>query len=100
MGGEMVQSRAEAVITEDGKGVICISRDGRVRWQKGVPLLSEWQRLIKREFAVDLENGQFQYADNESHGEIVAVFTPYGSLDFNLTYDALSGDLLKIDESR
>lgn len=100
MEDKLVQQTTKAVISEDGKSVICISEDGSMRWKRGAPSLSEWQRLAKRKSDVDVENGRFQYVDNGSCDQIVAVFTPYCGLDFNLTYAAFSGELMKIDEAR
>jgi hypothetical protein len=97
---KVLQRPVTAVISEDGKSVICISDDGSIRWARGAPLLSEWQLLAKRRATVDVENGRFQYVDDETCGQVVAVFTPYCGLDFNLTYAATTGDLMKIEEAR
>ena len=96
----MITDEATTKISDDGKILICISKDQNVRWKRKGPSIYEWQRLSKKHASVDVENGRFQYAGNESHGKIVAVFTPWCGLDFNLTYLADSGELLSIDEAR
>lgn len=96
----MVQSKATAEVSGDGKSIICRSADGRVRWSKNAPSYDDWQRLAKRPVSVNLEAGIFQCVGGEHEGMIIAVFTPGRSLDFNLTYIAGTGELIKISEAR
>lgn len=96
----MIHGRATAEVSGDGKSVICRSADGQVRWTRSAPSPDDWQRLAKRPVSVDLEAGIFQYVGDEIKGVIIAVFTPGRSLDFNLTYAADTGDLIRIAEAR
>ncbi|MFC5459278.1 hypothetical protein [Massilia niabensis] len=88
---KMVQCRATAEISIDGKCVTCRFVDGRVKWARDAPSLEEWNQLAKHPVAVDLKGGKFQYVGDEIDGVIISVFTPGGSLDFNLTYLAETG---------
>jgi hypothetical protein len=47
-----------------------------------------------------MEAGIFQYVGDEIDGMIIAVFAPGRSLDFNLTYSADTGNLIRINEAR
>lgn len=96
----MIKSKAMAELSCDGKSIICRSANGRVRWSRNAPSYPDWQRLAKRPVSVDLEAGIFQYVGDENEGVIIAVFTPGRSLDFNLTYSAATGELIKINEAR
>jgi hypothetical protein len=96
----MVQGKATAQVSDDGKCVICRSANGHVRWSRSAPSSHDWLRLAKHPVSVDLEAGRFQYVGDEIDGMIIAVFTPGRSLDFNLTYSADTGDLIRIHEAR
>jgi hypothetical protein len=67
---------------------------------KASPSIHEWQSLAKHPVTQDLENGRFQYVDDELRRRIVAVFTSQCGLDFTLNYAANSGELIIIDEAR
>lgn len=95
----MVYGLATAEISIDGRCLTCRSVDGRVKWTRYVPSLEEWNQLAKRLVAVDLKGGKFQYAGDEADRVIIAVFAPGGSLDFNLTFLAATGELINIHES-
>ena len=96
----MIQGKASAVVSGDRKSVICRSVDGRVRWTRSAPSSHDWNRLAKRPVSVDMEAGIFQYVSDEIQSVIIAIFTPGRSLDFNLTYNSDTGDLIRIDEAR
>lgn len=89
-----------AKISDDGKSVTCYSANGRLMWTRYAPSYADWQRLAKRPVAVDLAAGVFRYVGDELEGVIIAVFTPGRGLDFNLTYTAETGDLIRINEAR
>ena len=96
----MIDNKATAELSGNGKQVICRSANGHVRWTRCVPSASDWLRLAKHPVSVDPEAGEFQYVGDENEGVIIAVFTPGRSLDFNLTYTADDGELIAIHEAR
>ena len=87
-------------ISLDGKTLICRSPNGEVSWSNGTPSLLDWRRLTKRRVDGDVAAGIFRYVERRVAGFIVAVFTPYRGLDFNLTYAVDTGELIRIDEAR
>jgi hypothetical protein len=89
-----------AEIADEGRYLICRSVDGRVKWTRGAPSNTEWHRLRKRSIDSDVEAGRFKYVESQISEVIVAVFTPYRGLDFNLTYTVDAGELIKISEAR
>ena len=96
----MMEGKATAEITDDGKHVICRSASGRVKWTRDRPSSKEWTLLAKHPVLVQPEEGLFQYVGDEIEGVIIAVFTPGRSMDFNLTYAVENGNLIAIHEAR
>jgi hypothetical protein len=96
----MTSEAIVAEISDDGRYLICRSVDGRVKWMRGAPSNAEWHRLRKRSIDSDVEAGRFKYVESHISEVIVAVFTPYRGLDFNLTYTVDAGELIKISEAR
>lgn len=89
-----------AEILDDGRCLICRTADGRVKWTRRAPSIAEWHRLTKRSIDSDVEAGRFKYVESQISEVIVAIFTPYRGLDFNLTYTVDAGELIKISEAR
>lgn len=87
-------------ISLDGKTLICRAPNGDLRWSKRAPSLFDWRRLSKHPIDGDVTAGIFRYVEREVAGFIIAVFTPYCGLDFNLRYAADTGELIRIDEAR
>lgn len=89
-----------AEISPDGKTLSCRSPDGKLKWSTGAPSRSDWCSLTKRNIDGDVEAGTFRYVERGVLGFIIAAFTPYGGLNFNLKYTADTGKLIRIDEAR
>jgi hypothetical protein len=87
-------------ISNDGERLICMTSEGKIRWSKGAPSSYDWQRLVNVKVEQNLARGKFQYAGAAKDGTIIAVFTPFGGLDFNLIYSIDTGELIKIHEAR
>lgn len=83
--------------------VICRDVDGEVLWVALPPSESEWRNFLKRGrygFSNGRVEGRFLYGSVVSPEIAVATFTPTTGLDRNIWFDARSGRLMDITESR
>jgi hypothetical protein len=88
-------------IADDEKKICLVNEFDSVLWTAGIPKLADWRRLSGgTQSDVALESGIFRWVNGGDDSEVVVVFSPYGGLDFNLTYSVLTGELLRIHEAR
>jgi hypothetical protein len=87
-------------ISMDGKQVIFKNYRNEIRWVRTVPSFEDWKKFAGNDIEQNLAKGIFQYAGIDPNGEVIAVFTPFGGLDFNLTFSSQTGQLLRIHEAR
>jgi len=88
-------------ISDDGRQICLVDECNRVLWAAGVPPLADWRRLCGgMQSDASLERGVYRWVNGADNFKIVVVFSPYGGLDFNLTYSISSGELLDIQEAR
>jgi len=88
-------------ISDDGKAITCKGGDGIAKWTMGNPSYEDWQRLGHGIYTEDaLRQGIFRWVNGITENDVTVVFSPYGGLDFNLTYSVPSAKLIKITEAR
>lgn len=87
-------------ISPDGKCVMLKNQDNEIRWIRTSPSSDNWKKIAGNEVEHNVADGIFQYAGIDGNGEVIAVFTPFGGLDFTLTFAPETGELLKIHEAR
>ena len=88
-------------ISDDGTVIKWVNEVTGAEWAAGAPTLAEWQRLWRGNQTADsLARGIFRWVDGIDEKEVIVVFSPYGGLDFNLTYSAADGELTRITEAR
>jgi hypothetical protein len=95
----MENQRLTSTLSDDLRSLICLSVDGAVRWVRKGPSSTEWQNLMGKVIG-DPDNGTFLYTSDEQDGCIIAVFTPRCAPDYNVRYDANTGELLEITQTR
>lgn len=88
-------------ISGDGTMISCVDQGAGTEWVRCVPTPTEWQSFWRGNQTADsLARGIFRWISEISDDEVIVVFSPYGGLDFNLTYRITDGRLINITEAR
>ncbi|RCS56442.1 hypothetical protein DU000_12440 [Parvibium lacunae] len=68
------------------------NNNGALLWERSTPTLAEWGEVwMPSDIEDRLKKGQYQYVNGETSDTITVVFTPYGGLDFNITFNKING---------
>lgn len=95
----METQKTTAEISSDRKNIICRTPEGDVAWVRPGPSASDWVRLGKHN-VTGLSDGKFQYFDKVANDVIRAVFTPENRVEFVITYDVRTAEIIGINDAR
>jgi hypothetical protein len=94
------QARDKPCIVEKSE-ITFFNDDGSIRWQRGLPQVSEWPRrgtLI--EVSDRLAYGEYRYLQALTVDSVIVCFCPRGGLDWNVWFDTKTGHIADVTEAR